>query len=314
VIAVRARVPVRFSREPAKIRRKQLAVPSHGRSPRHHARGLAAFARQCVHGFIADRCLIGASALSYATIVSLVPLTAIVLAIFSGFSFFSGARDHFLIVLLENFAPAVGEQAAWWFQHLAMRAAETTAIGAAALVGTAILLLATIEDYLQIIWHVSAVRAWHKRVLAYWMVLTLGPVLLGIGFSLPSYFESLAQAAGSGAVMVEHTTAAWLVALARVLSFAIATIGFTLLYRFIPNCHVRWRDGIIGALVAAALMAVLKIAFGLFVSRLSTYGTVYGALAGIPIFLLWMYIFWAVVLFGAVVAARLRPRTEEDLR
>jgi membrane protein len=258
-----------------------------------------------VHRFIADRCLIGASALSYATIVSLVPLTAIVLAIFSGFPFFSGARDRFLIVLLDNFAPEVGAQAAWWFQYVAMSAARTTAIGAMALVVTAILLLATIEDHLQIIWQVSAIRTWHKRVLAYWMVLTLGPVLLGVGFSLPGYFDSLAQTAGAGVAMVEHATAAWLATLARIVSFALETLAFTLLYRLIPNCPVRWREGIAGALFAAALMEALKIAFALFVSRLSSYDAVYGALAGIPIFLLWMYIFWAVVLFGAEVAAGL---------
>jgi membrane protein len=208
-------------------------------------------------------------------------------------------------VLLDNFAPEVGEHAAWWFQYLAASAAKTTAIGAMALVVTAILLLATIEDHLQTIWHVSSARAWHKRILGYWMILTLGPVLLGVGFSLPGYFDSLAQTAGAGMVMVEHATADLFATLARVVSFVLEAVAFALLYRFIPNCPVRWREAIVGALVAAVLIEALKIAFALFVSRMSSYGTVYGSLAGIPIFLLWMYIFWAVILFGAEVASAL---------
>src|ERR1700737_2785236 len=76
---------------------------------------LAVFLKHSVKRFIADRCLTGASALSYATLVSLVPLTAVVLVIFSGFPIFAGARHHFLAVLLDNFVPAVGEEAAAWF-------------------------------------------------------------------------------------------------------------------------------------------------------------------------------------------------------
>jgi membrane protein len=290
----------------AKIRRAKVAAPR-PRLPRGGWRALrpGAFAICCVSHFIEDRCLVAASALSYATIVSLIPLTAIVLAIFSGFSVFSGARDRFLLVLLDHFAPDIGEHAAWWFQYLATNAAKTTVLGSLALVVTAILLLATIEDHLQIIWRVSRSRPWWRRVLAYWVALTLGPVLLGVGFSLPGFFDSLAEGAGAGAVLVEHATAAWLTTFARVISFALEAFAFALLYCLIPNCRVRARDGIGGAILAAALLEVLKAAFAFFVARFSSYGTVYGALAGIPIFLLWMYIFWAAVLFGAEVAAAL---------
>jgi membrane protein len=244
--------------------------------------------------------------------VSLVPLTAIVLAIFSGFPMFSGARDRFLTAMLYNFAPEIGEQAAWWFQYLARTAAETTAVGAGALVVTAILLLATIEDHLQVVWHVSVVRAWHKRVLAYWMVLTLGPVLIGIGFSLPGYLDVLSQQVGANAAFLALTTESWFGTLARVVSFVLEMAAFALLYGLIPNCRVRWYESVAGAILAAALMEILKIAYAVFITQASSYGTVYGALAGIPIFLLWMYIFWAVVLVGAEVAAGLRHQRIAD--
>src|ERR1700730_6568600 len=157
---------------------------------------LAVFLKHSVKRFIADRCLTGASALSYATLVSLVPLTAVVLAIFSGFPFFGGARDRFLVILLDNFVPEVGEEAAAWFKHVATTAAQTTAVGGVALVVTSILLLATIEEELHVIWRVTTPRPWVQRVLAYWTVLTLGPLLLGVGLSLSGYFNAIGRALG----------------------------------------------------------------------------------------------------------------------
>jgi membrane protein len=261
---------------------------------------------RCVRQFIKNRCLIAASALSYTTIVSLIPLVAIVLAIFSGFPFFTVARDRFLTALLDNFAPDVGEQAASWFQTVATSAAQTTAIGAGALVVTSILLLLTIEDHMQEIWEIPNSRPWRQRVLAYWVVLTLGPMLIGIGFSLPSYLDGVARHLGASLAFVNLGRTPWWGGLDMILSFLLETVAFTMLYGLIPNCRVFFRDSIAGALLAAVLMEILKFLFGVFVSRFSSYGTVYGALAGIPIFLLWMYIFWAVVLLGAELAAGLR--------
>jgi membrane protein len=270
------------------------------------------FLRQSIRRFIADRCLTGASALSYATLVSLVPLTAVVLVIFSGFPIFAGARDHFLAVLLDNFVPAVGEEAAAWFKHVATTAAQTTAVGSIALVVTSILLLATIEEELHVIWRVTTPRVWVQRVLAYWMALTLGPLLLGVGLSLSGYLDAIAHTLGMNAVLVEQTTRAWFANIPGLVSFVLETTAFTLLYCLIPNCIVRLRDGLAGALTAAALLEGLKLAFAVFVARISSYNTVYGALAGIPIVLLWMYIFWAVVLFGAEIAAGLGQRWGDE--
>ncbi len=272
---------------------------------------LVVFLKYSVKRFIADRCLTGASALSYATLVSLVPLTAVVLAIFSGFPFFGGARDRFLVILLDNFVPEVGEEAAAWFKHVATTAAQTTAVGGVALVVTSILLLATIEEELHVIWRVTTPRPWVQRVLAYWTLLTLGPLLLGVGLSLSGYFNAIGRELGVDVVVIERTTDAWLATVSGLVPFILETVAFTLLYCMIPNCLVRLRDGVTGALAAAALLEGLKLVFALFVSHLSSYSAVYGALAGIPIVLLWMYIFWSVVLFGAEIAAGLAQRWED---
>jgi membrane protein len=273
---------------------------------------LAAFTRYTTRRFIADGCLTGAGALSYTTLISLVPLTAIVIAIYSGFPIFSAARDRFLALLLDTFAPTVGEEAAWWFQYFASIAAQTTAVGVVALIFTAILLLGTIEDQLHAIWRVRVTRPWLQRVLIYWTVLTLGPLLLGMSLSLSGYLEAAARTIGFDAALIERTLALGFERVARLMPFLLETFACTLVYALIPNCTVRWREAVLGGLVAAILIELLKLGFGIYIARLSSYRTVYGAVAAIPIFLLWMYISWAAVLFGAVLAAAL-PQWRVDI-
>jgi membrane protein len=265
----------------------------------------AAFTRYAVARFIADGCLTGAGALSYTTLVSLVPLTAIVLAILSAFPIFDAAREHFLSVMLQYVVPAIGEETAWWFQYFAGAAARTTAVGVVALVITAILLLATIEEQLHGIWRVRIPRSWVYRVLVYWTVLTLGPLLIGVGLSLSGYLDNIARSAGFDAVTLERVTAEGLHRITLFVPFVLETMAYTMIYALIPNCSVRWREALVGGVVAAVAIELLKLAFGIYIGRIASYQSVYGALAAIPIFLLWMYICWAAILFGAVVAAAL---------
>jgi membrane protein len=273
---------------------------------------LAAFTLYILRRFIKGGCLTGAGALSYTTLVSLVPLAAIVTAIFSGFPIFHDERQRFLSLLMDYFVPTVGEEAAYWFSHFAQVAAQTTAAGIIALVFTAILLLVTIEEQLHAIWRVRTSRPWIQRVLAYWAVLTLGPLLVGLSLSLSTYLESFAAKAGIDAVAIEQAAAPWFHWLAQVVPFLLEAVACTLVYTLIPNCTVRWREGLTGAVVAAGAIELLKIGFGVYIAHISSSRTVYGALAAIPIFLLWMYISWGAVLLGAVIAAAL-PQWRIDL-
>jgi membrane protein len=266
---------------------------------------LWAFTRHAVLRFVEDGCLTGAGALSYTTLVALVPVTAIAVAVLSAFPVFADTRDQLLTDLFKNFVPEVGAELEWWFRYFAGSAVRTTTIGVLALAVTVVLLLATIEDQLHHIWRVKSPRPWVQRILAYWAILTLGPLLLGVSFSLPGYLDLIARHTGLHVNAHELTNGPEAHELLRFLPFVLETLAFTLVYALIPNCAVRWREAFIGALVAAALMEGLKIGFVLYIAYLSTYRAVYGALAAIPIFLLWMYVAWAAVLFGAVVAAAL---------
>lgn len=252
--------------------------------------------------FLDDRCLIGASALSYTTIVSMVPLTAIALVVFSGFSEFGGARDRLLGLIVENFAPDIGDGAVAWFTAVAANAAQTTAIGVVALVVTSILLLATVEEHLHFIFRVTKPRGWGQRVLAYWTILTLGPILVGVLLSVSGGIDAAVALLGLHPVTEGSAAQAWSARLRHLVAPALEITVFTLLYRLIPNRHVIWRACLCGGGLAALLLEILKLGFGIYISRMSSYSTIYGALAGVPIALLWMYIFWSVVLLGAEAA------------
>jgi membrane protein len=272
---------------------------------RHMAATAAAFALYSLRRFNADGCFAASGALSYTTLVSLVPLAVIALGSLSSFPIFAPVRDQLLGLVLENFVPSIGAQAAWWFRAFADSATQTTAIGAAGIAATSVLLLVTVEDQLNLIWRVTAPRPWVQRLLAYWTLITLGPLLIGVSLSLSTYFEIAARQAGFGQEALAWFASSWLHGLARTVPAVLEFVALTLLYGLIPNCAVRWRDGALGAVIATLTIEILKVGFSIYIGATSFYSTVYGALAVIPIFLLWMYISWMAVLLGAVVAAAL---------
>ncbi|HTV43884.1 MAG TPA: YihY family inner membrane protein [Stellaceae bacterium] len=269
------------------------------------AAGAAAFIAYLLRRFNSDGCFAASGALSYTALVSLVPLAAIALGSLSVFPIFGQVHDELLALIFRNFVPSIGEQAAWWFRAFANSAAQTTAIGVIGIAATGVLLLATVEDQLNVIWRITAPRPWGQRVVAYWTLITLGPLLVGLSLSLSTYFEIAARHAGFGQQAFQWIESGWLHGLARAVPALLEFVALSLLYWLIPNCAVRWRDAALGALIATVAIEILKIGFTIYVGAMSYYQTVYGTLATIPIFLLWMYISWMAVLLGAETAAAL---------
>ncbi|MBV8493542.1 MAG: YihY family inner membrane protein [Alphaproteobacteria bacterium] len=263
------------------------------------------FSRYALHRFNRDGCFAASGALSYTTLVSLVPLGVIALGILSAFPNFAGVQQELLDLVFRNFVPAISTQAAWWFQYFAGSAAQATAIGIVGIAGTGVLMLVTVEDQLNALWRVTTARPWGQRVLAYWTLITLGPLLVGMSLTLSTYLDTAARRAGFDPDAFYQLASGWPHWLARAIPFLLELIACTLLYCIIPNCSVRWRDGLAGAAVAALAIEILKIGFSFYIGAMSSYQTVYGAIAAIPIFLLWMYVSWMAVMLGAVVAANL---------
>lgn len=267
---------------------------------------LFGFAIYAALRFREDNCQQRASALTYTTLLAMVPLLAVSFAIFSAFPAFERLEDRVMDIIFDQI-PQVGDQVRGYLEQFTAKTGSLTAIGIIFLAATAIMLLVTISGTFNTIWRVEQNRGLLSRMLVFWAVLTLAPMLLGASFSLSTYFFTVAQATGVDSV------AGGLANLAFILTFLMQTAGLMVLYLFMPNFPVRPRDGLMGGLVAAILLDLLKRGFGFYVTQFPTYETIYGAMATIPIFLIWMYLSWMVILFGAEVAAGL-PEWRSGIR
>ena len=249
-----------------------------------------------VRRFNRDSCPSVASSLSYTSLLAMVPMMAIGLAMFAAFPAFSNMRDTLLRAMIENAAPSLAVMVEDHLQTFIRNAGETTGVGIFGLAVTAVLLINTIQTAFDRIW--GGGRGFKiQRFPIYWALLTLGPILFGIAFSISSYAFALAQSSSymSGAVRLYSVIA----------PFTLEAVGFLLFYRLMPTRPVRWMDAATGAVIAALLFELLKRAFGYYLGFLGNYQTLYGALAALPIFLIWMYLGWLVVLIGAEITASL---------
>jgi membrane protein len=248
--------------------------------------------------FLRDGGLQTASALSYSSLLALVPLITISFALLAAFDAFEQVRADLHKMLFEAFPGDISVTVSDQFTTFIDNANRMTGVGIAGLGVVAVLLLNTITGGLNTIWRVSEPRPLVLRVLVYWALLTLGPLLLGASLSLSSYAFAVVQWSG-----VKDYTPTFITA--RFLPFVLAVVGFSLLFLVVPNRAVAPKHAIFGAVFTAFLMELLKSGFGYYLRHFPTYQVIYGALAAIPIFLLWMYLSWAAVIFGAELAAAL---------
>ena len=240
-----------------------------------------------------DTILRVSSSLSYTSLIALVPLLSIALAIFSAFPVFADVREQIQEVILKNFIPTIEDDIKQYLNTFINATAQLTTVGVAGLAITAILLLSTIENSFNFIFKVTKPRHIATKITLYWTVITLGPLLLGAAWSLRGYLYTLQT-------YVDHTNFSTITnMLPALLNFLI----LVMIYILVPNRKVNIFHASIGAITSVMLFWVMRKFFGLMILSNATYKTLYGALAALPIFLVWMYLVWAVVIFGAVVTA-----------
>jgi len=248
--------------------------------------------------FIDDKCFETAGALSYTTLVSLVPLIVASLAIFAAFPAFADARTTLITFVFNNFVPAAGERVQEYLDGFASNASRLTGISILVMFFSALSMMMSIEDRMNRIWRVQRPRGWASRLLLYWAALTLGPVLVVGGLAMASYVTALPFL---------HDAADTLGLRQRVLStlpFIVTFLTLMLMYMVVPNRRVHWRNAAIGALLGAILFEFARWGFTRFIHHAQTYQQVYGvALAALPILLLWIYLSWVIVILCASVAA-----------
>jgi membrane protein len=251
--------------------------------------------------FYEDGLLQSVGALTYSTLLALVPLLVIAFAIFSAFPAFDAVQERLQALVFANILPETGEDLRIYLGRFTSNASELTAVGVVALILSAVLLLFTIEATLNRVWHVKRERPLLTRLLVFWTLLTLGPLLLGASFAASSDFlvrlhDWTGEATGGGALP------SWL---RMPFSAAVQAAVFTTIFRLVPASSVRLVDAAIGGAIGGIGFEFLQWVFGAVVGSSSTYLTIYGAVSAVPIFLIWTYTCWSVIILGAVFAASL---------
>jgi membrane protein len=260
-------------------------------------RQLGRFLAHVLRRFDQDRCLQIASSLTFTTLLALVPLVTIALTLMSAFPVFSALGEHLHAFLLANMLPEkAGEVVTGYIEQFSGRAGRLTALGTVFLAVTAFLMMFTMERAFNSIWRVSRPRPMAQRILVYWAALTLGPVLIGASLSITSYLV------GASLGITRQTPLAGM-AILWLVPFVLTWAAFTLVYYVVPNRAVKPRHALVGGLVAALVFEIMKRSFALFIAQMPTYALVYGAFAVVPIFLLWIYFSWVVIVIGALIAA-----------
>ena len=240
-----------------------------------------------------------AASLSFTTLLALVPLATVALTFVARFPIFQRWLDALEVFLLKHMLPGSADTVVHhYIGEFTDKAAGLTGISIFFIGVTAAMATATIEREINLIWGITTRRRFGRRVVVYALGLTVGPVLVGASLSLTTWFVTQ-----SLATMPLHGFLADLILTPMPLLFT--TAALTLLYALVPARPVPWRNALVGAALAALAFEGAKYGFAFYVTRLSTYELVYGTLAALPVFLIWIYLCWLIVLAGAAITATL---------
>lgn len=238
-----------------------------------------------------------AGSLTFTTLISLVPLLTVMLAVFTAFPMFSSFQSALEQYFLKSLIPPnIAKPVLASLTQFAAKANKLGVLGLAALGVTALALMLTIDRTLNAIWRVQRPRPLGQRVLVYWAALTLGPLLLGGSLTLTSYAVSV----GQGLFTKMPGDVAALLSGADIVLLGLAVAG---LFHYVPNTHVRWRHALLGGVFVSIGFSLAKSLLAWYVKQVPTYSTLYGAFATVPVFLIWVYLGWVIVLLGAILAA-----------
>ena len=251
--------------------------------------------------FQEDRCFEEAASLSYTSLLAMVPLMAVVFGIIAAFPVFNQWSDKLQDFIFSNFMPETGEQIVPYLDAFLGSVSSLTLPGTIMLIATALFLMVRIETAFNRIWRVEISRSILNRIVMYWAVLTLGPILIGaaIALSASKVLSVLGMEGGIPPGMHQGGI------------FLLTWLVFFLFFTLVPNRRVRLKHSLIGAFLSTVLFELAKAGFVAYVSN-ANYKVIYGALATVPIFLFWLYLVWTVVLLGASLAASLT--TFSDVR
>ncbi len=237
--------------------------------------------------------------LSYVCLMSLVPLIVVMFSVMTAFPLFSELQQSIEQFVYQNFVPAAGDVVQQYLSGFVENASKMSAVAISFLFVAALLLISSIDGTFNKIWRVNDKRRTITSFAMYWMVLTLGPILVGASIALSSYLVSIVS-------VDEYDVLGLFDLFLRLLPLLSSVIAFVILYMAVPNKAVPFKYAISGAIFSGILFEFAKKAFALYITAFPSYQIIYGALATIPIIFLWVYVSWLIVLIGALITVSLQ--------
>ena len=251
---------------------------------------------------------VNAGYLSYVTLMSLVPLLVVMLSVMTAFPIFADLRLTIESFVYSNFVPAAGDTIQQHISEFVENASHMSAVAISFLFLFALLLISAIDKTLNRLWRVTQKRRMITSFSMYWMVLTLGPVLVGSSIAASSYIVSLISVGDYDILGLSHI-------FLRLVPLLASIGAFLILYLVVPNKNVPFKFALAGAVLAGLIFELAKKGFAIYITQLPSYEAIYGALASIPILFLWVYLSWLVVLIGALFTVSLenyKLKTEKN--
>lgn len=247
-----------------------------------------------------------ASSLSYTTILSLIPVLAVLISVFSVFPGFIDLRNELMNFILSNMMPQFGDVLKDNINSFIANANKTTFVGLIMLVAISLLLIRRIDLTLNKIWHTTQKRSRVTTFAVYWTVLTLGPILLGTSIAISS---SLAARSFFGSTSMINQGGSFLIS---VIPMFLSCVIYAIMYMTVPVTKVKFVHSCIGAIFASVAQELVRRLFTLYIIHFSNYDIIYGAVAALPILMVWTHINWSVVLIGAEISSTIKDYKERN--
>ena len=232
--------------------------------------------------------------LTYSTMLAIVPLIMVVFSIFSAFPVFNEVTGALKAFIFTNFAPSASDMVGQYIDEFVNNSKKMSAVGIISLIVVALMLINSIDRTLNSIWYDTETRPIFTSFAIYWLILTLGPLLVGVSIAASTYVKAMFESAANFSFGLK---------LLSLVPFLSTWFIFTMIYMVVPNKKVSIKHSAAGALIAAAFFTLGKQAFAWYIVTFPSYQLIYGAMATLPIMLLWIQLSWTVVLLGAQLAA-----------
>lgn len=246
-----------------------------------------------------------AGALTYSTMLAIVPLIMVAFSIFAAFPVFNEVTGELKQFIFANFVPSAGDLVGEYIDQFVHNSKQMSAVGIVSLIAVALLLINSVDRTLNSIWQDTGARPILFSFAIYWLILTLGPVVMATSIAVSTYVSDFASS-----MLETEFTLPFGIKLLRLLPFLLTWFIFTLIYTVVPNKKVRIRHSAAGALVAAVFFSLGKKAFTWYIATFPSYQLIYGAMATLPIMLLWLQLSWIAILLGAQLSAVLAETNE----